>query len=194
MRNQTATRLSFCVICAILGFASIEPVRSAEQLVVLHDDSLSLNGVVIGEVSDQRAKLSLPALVEVLGTPNRTENHNHTHRTTWDTEGIQLEATEPESVPFAVLLQYAASDVNNQAIVPIGQFRGTLDCLGIELRAGEPLADREKILGAAGFNKQEASNATEMWSVRLPHWAVYLRLSAAGTIDSAVIRVLPDIY
>lgn len=194
MTHRPAMQLRLWIICIPVSFASIGLSTAAEHSAVLGNDTLSMNGVVIGEVSDGRARLSLPALVQALGTPDRSEVQAHTRRITWDSQGIQLEVTDRESTPFGLLFEYGIPDATSQAIIPNGQFRGTFDCLGVELRPDQPLPDRVRILAAAGFNKESGSNAAETWSVRLEHWAVFLRFSAAGTIDSAVIRVLPDIY
>jgi hypothetical protein len=69
-----------------------------------------------------------------------------------------------------------------------------LDCLGIKLDAGQHIADESTFLSAAGFKKDSGSASGEVWSLHLEHWAVFLHFSVSGTIDSAVIRVLPDIY
>lgn len=192
MIDRPGMRLWFWLIS--ICFTAIGPARAAEQSAVFGNDTLLLNGVVVGEVSDQRAKFSMPAFVQALGTPNRSEEHGHTERITWDSEGVQLEATERERAPFAVLFQYAEPDATNQGIIPTEPFRGTFDCLGIKLYLGEQIADRAGILTAAGFRMDSGSSSAETWSVQLKHWAVFLRFSAAGTIDSAVIRVVPDIY
>jgi hypothetical protein len=69
-----------------------------------------------------------------------------------------------------------------------------LDCLGIKLAAGQSIADLATSLSAAGFNKDSGSDCGEVRSLRLEHWAVFIRFSKSGAIDSAVICVLPDIY
>jgi hypothetical protein len=190
----SAMRLFFWLVCMSISLASIGPSSPAEEWAVFRNDILSLNGVAVGEVSDERGKLSLPAFVQALGTPNRSEVQGHTRRITWDTEGIQLEATARESTPFGVLFEYSVPDATNQGVIPNGQFRGTFDCLGIELHPGQPLPNRVRILTGAGFNNEYGSNATETWSLRLAHWTLFLLFSTSGSIDSAVIRVVPDIY
>jgi hypothetical protein len=194
MIHRPATQLCFWLICIAISVASIEPSKATELSAVFGNDTLSMNGVVIGEISEGRARLALPALVQALGTPDRSQVQGHTRRITWDNEGIQLETTDQESTAFAILFEFAKPDAVNQGIIPAAQYRGTFDCLGIELHPDQPLPDRIRILAAAGFSKESGSNAAETWSVRLEHWAVFLRFSAAGTIDSAVIRVLPDIF
>jgi hypothetical protein len=194
MIGRPAMQSYFWLICILISLESIGPSRAAEHSAVFGNDTLSINGVVIGEVSGGRATLSLPALIQALGPPNRTELQSHTRRITWDKEGIQLETTDRESTPFAVLFEFGTPNATNQGIIPSGRFRGTFDCLGIKLDAGAQIAERAGVLTAAGFNKEPGSTSAEAWAVRLEHWAVFLRFSAAGTIDSAVIRVLPDIY
>jgi hypothetical protein len=187
-------RSYFWLIWVPIAASAVAPCRAGDLSTVFAKNGLSLNGTVIGGVSDSRAKLSLSALVQALGTPNRTEVHGQTQRITWDDEGIQLEAMDQESTAFAILFEFATPDATNQGVVPSGNYRGTFDCLGIKLYAGEQIEDRARILIAAGFDKESGSNSVETWSLRLEHWVLYLRFSAAGTIDSAVIRVLPDIF
>jgi hypothetical protein len=192
--HRPAMRLYFWLICMPISLAAVGPSCAADLSAVFSNGSLSLNGTVVGDVSDNRAKLSLPALVQALGSPDRGEVQGHTRRITWDNEGIQLEATDRESTPFGLLFEFAKPDTANQGIIPTGQYRGTFDCLGIKLYLGDQLPDRVKILTTAGFNREFSPSQAETWSLRLPHWAVFLRFSEAGSIDSAVIRVLPDIY
>jgi hypothetical protein len=124
-------------------------------------------------------------------TFRRTAVQGQTQRITWDNDGIQLEATNPGSTPFAVLFNYAPPDAASQGITPNGQCQGTFDCIGIKLVSGQPLADQARILTAAGFAKEPTS--ADAWSLRQVHWGVYLRFTG-GVIDSVVIRILPDIY
>jgi hypothetical protein len=194
MIHRPAMQLCFWLMCISISVASIEPSKAAELSAVFGNDTVSMNDVVIGEVSEGRARLALPALVQALGTPDRSQVQGHTRRITWDNEGIQLEATDQESTPFAILFEFAKPHATNQGIIPTEQYRGTFDCLRIKLHSGEQIPDRIRTLAALGFNKEADSNSAETWSLRLIHWAVYLRFSADGTIDSAVIRVLPDIF
>jgi hypothetical protein len=82
----SAMRLFFWLVCMSISLASIGPSSPAEEWAVFRNDILSLNGVAVGEVSDERGKLSLPTFVQALGTPNRSEVQGHTRRITWDTE------------------------------------------------------------------------------------------------------------
>jgi len=185
-------RLYFYYIYATICFATVALAEPAAPSVVFRNETLSFNGVVVGEVKDGRSQISLPALVQVLGTPNRVESDNRTQRSTWDSNGIQLEATPRENAPFAILFQCAAPSEDNQGIIPAGRFGGTLDCVGIQLRFDQPISDRALLLSEAGFKREQGD--TETWSVRFAHWAVFLRFSPMGSIDSAVVRLLPDIY
>jgi hypothetical protein len=194
MIHRPAMQWWFGLICMSISVASIERSKAAELSAVFGNDTLSINGVVIGDLSEERSRLALPALVQALGTPDRDQVQGHTRRITWDNQGIQLEATDQETTPFAILFEFTKPDAANQGIIPTRPYRGTLDCLRIQLNSGEPIADRVKTLAALGFSKEADSNSTETWSLRLIHWAVYLRFSADGTIGSAVIRVLPDIF
>jgi hypothetical protein len=128
----------------------------------------------------------------VLGAPDRIETVGHTRRITWDDAGIQLETTARENAPFATLFQFSKPNITNQGVVPSGQYSGILNCLGIRLRAGELVEDRNGVLASAGFNRESEAKG-ELWSLRLEHWAVFLRFSD-GAIDSVVIRILPDIF
>jgi hypothetical protein len=130
-------------------------------------------------------------LSEILGAPSRTAIHGQTQRMTWDNDGIQLEATNPEGAPFGVLFNYTAADGATRGIIPSGSYQGTFDSIGIKLRSNQPLPDQTRVLTAAGFAQDP--NSAETWSLRLAHWAVYLRFTG-GVIDSVVIRILPDIY
>ena len=177
----------------LLSVAGAGRLTAADVSARFAHDTLSLNGIAVGEVNADRAVLSLPAFVQVLGTPTRSRVDGDTERLTWDTAGIQLEAMSREGVVFAVLFQFTGPDTN-QGIIPSGQYRGTFDCLGVALTAGEQNPDRIKLLSAAGFHQDSGSDSGETWSLRFEYWAVYLRFSAGGTIDSAVIRVQPDIY
>ena len=175
----------------MICLASLPSTSAAECTAVFGDETLSLNDVLVGEVKNERAQLSLPGFVQILGAPNRTEVDGQTQRITWDNDGIQLEATNPGSTPFAALFNYTAPDAATRGIIPSGSCQGTFDCLGIKLRSGQPLSDLARVLTAAGFVKDPTS--AETWSLRLAHWAVYLRFTS-GVIDSVVLRILPDIY
>jgi hypothetical protein len=172
---------------------SLAADRSAVLSAVLSNSGLNLNGLVAGDVAENRAKLSVAAFTQALGPPSRTRVDGHTERITWDDQGIQLEAIAQEGVPFAVLFEFANVDSTNQGLVPNQPYRGTLDCLGIKLDSSQHIADQVTLLSAAGFNRDSASVPGDVWSVRIEHWAVFLRFSSSGVIDSAVIRVLPDI-
>jgi hypothetical protein len=150
--------------------------------------------VAAGNIIDDRAKLSVAAFTQALGPPGRIRIDGRTQRFTWDDQGVQLEAIVQESVPFAVLFEFGNTDSTNQGLIPNRPYGGTLDCLGIKLYAGFQIAGQATFLSAAGFNKDSGSASGEVWSVRLEHWAVFLHFSNSGVIDSAVIRVLPDIY
>jgi hypothetical protein len=188
---SVARRYLFWRICIATFLAPLLSAGAAEHTAVFSNDALSLNGVVVGDVKDEHGQLSLPAFVQILGAPTRTAVHGQTQRITWDNDGIQLEATNPGSAPFAVLFSFTAPDAASQGIIPSGSYQGTFDSLGIKLRSGQPLPDQARVLAAAGFAKDPIS--AETWSLRLAHWAVYLRFTE-GVIDSVVIRILPDIY
>jgi hypothetical protein len=187
-------RLSASLVTILIFAAGVARCPAADLSAVFSDAGLKLNGVVIGKIVEDRAKLSVAAFTQALGPPSRTRVDGRTERMTWDDDGIQLEAIAQESAPFAVLFEFANADATNQGLIPNQPYRGTLDCLGIELAAGQHIAGQETFLSAAGFNKDSGSAAAQEWSLRLEHWAVFLRFSASGAIDSAVIRVLPDIY
>ena len=179
----------------ILIFAvGVEPSAGADPSAVLTQAGLTLNSVDVGNVVDDRAKLSVAAFMQTLGPPTRVRVDGRTQRFTWDDEGVQLEAIAPESTPFAVLFEFANPDSTNQAVKPSQPYQGTFNCLGIRLSTGQRIDGQATLLSAAGFNKDSASASGQMWSLRLEHWAVFLQFSATGAIDSAVIRVLPDIY
>jgi len=161
---------------------------------VLTQAGLTLNNVDVGNIVDDRAKLSVAALTQTLGPPTRVRLDGRTQRFTWDDEGIQLEAIAPENTAFALLFEFATPDSTGQAIKPSQPYRGALDCLGIRLSAGQRIDDQTTSFSSAGFNKDSGSASGQMWSLRLDHWAVFLQFSATGALDSAVIRVLPDIY
>lgn len=180
---------------AILIFAAAaERSLAAAPSVVLTNFGLTLNNVGVGSVIDDRAELSLSAFMQTLGPPDRSRVDGRTQRITWDDKGIQLEAIAPESTAFAVLFQFANHDSTNQAVIPSQPYQGTFNCGGVSLSAGERIERQATFLAAAGFNKNSESASGQMWSLRLEHWEVFLQFSAAGTIDSAVVRVLPDLY
>jgi hypothetical protein len=181
----------FWCICIVTFLASLLSTDAAEHTAVFGNETLWLSDVVVGEVKDERAQLSLPAFVQVLGAPSRTAVEGQTQRITWDNDGIQLEATNPGGAPFAVLLNYTAPDAATRGIIPNGSYQGTFDSFGIKLRSSQPLLDGARVLTAAGFAEDPIS--AETWSLRLAHWAVYLRFTR-GVIDSVVVRILPDIY
>ena len=182
-------------LVTILVFAAAAAQSSAADLsAAFGSEGLRLNGVIAGNIVEDRAKLSVAALTQALGSPSRTRVDGRTQRITWDDEGIQLEAIAQESVPFAILFEFGNGDSTNQGLIPNQPYRGTLDCLGIKLYAGLQIAGQTTFLSAAGFNKESGSASGELWSLRLEHWAVFLQFSDSGVIDSAVIRVLPDIY
>ena len=182
-------------LIAISIFAvMVERSSAADLSSVLTQAGLTLNNASVGNVVDNRAKLSVTALIQTLGPATRVRVDGRTQRFTWDDEGIQLEAIAPESTPFAILFEFADPDTTDQVVKPSQPYRGTFNCLGIRLSAGQRIDDQASLLSAAGFNKDSGSASGQMWSLRLEHWAVFLRFSASGAIDSAVIRVLPDIY
>ena len=187
-------RLCAWLVTILIFAAGVAWSRAADLSAVLSNAGLKLNGVVVGNTLENRAKLSVPAFTQALGPPSRTRVDGRTQRITWDDDGIQLEAIAQESIPFAVLFEFANVDSTNQGLIPSQPYRGTLDCLGIKLEAGQSIADLAPSLSAAGFNKDSGSDSCEVWSLRLEHWAVFMRFSKSGAIDSAVIRVLPDIY
>lgn len=186
-----AGRTRFWGICISTFLVSLISTGAAGHTAVLANDTLSLNQTLVGEVKDGRVQLSLPAFVQTLGAPSRTAVQGQTQRITWESDGIQLEATNPGSTPFGVLFNYTAPDAASQGVAPSGQYQGTFDCIGIKLRSGQPLPDQARTLTDAGFAKDPTS--PDAWSLRLTHWAVYLRFTG-GVIDSVVIRILPDIY
>lgn len=187
-------RLRASLVIVLIFAAGVARCLAADQSAVFSNAGLRLNGVVAGNIVEDRANLSVAAFMQTLGPPSRTRVDGRTQRITWDDEGIQLEAIAQESVPFAVLFEFANPDSTNQGLVPSQRYRGTLDCLGIRLYAGQQLAGQATYLSAAGFNKDVGPASGEVWSLHVEHWAVFLRFSNSGVIDSAVIRVLPDIY
>jgi hypothetical protein len=179
----------------VLIFAAEKERSSAADLsAVFTNAGLTLNSTAVGNVVNDRAELSVPAFMQTLGPPARTLVDGRTQRFTWDGEGVQLETIAPESIPFAVLFQFGNSDSTNQGIIPSQPYRGTFNCLGISLSAGTQIEGQAPLLSAGGFNRNSGSASGETWARRLEHWAVFLHFSASGAIDSAVIRVLPDIY
>jgi hypothetical protein len=181
-------------LIAISIFAvTVERSSAADLSAVLTQTRLTLNCVSVGAVVDNRAKLSVPAFMQTLGPAARVRVDGRTQRFTWDDEGIQVEAIAPESTPFAILFEFDP-DATDQAVKPSQTYRGTFNCLGIRLSAGQRIDDQASLLSDAGFNKDSGSASGQMWSLRLEHWAVFVQFSASGVIDSAVIRVLPDIY
>lgn len=187
-------RLRASLVTILIFTAGMAPSPAADLSAVFSSEGLRLNGVVAGNIVEDRAKLSVAAFTQALGPTSRMRVDGRTQRFTWDDDGVQLEAIVQESVPFAVLFEFGSADSINQGLVPNQPFRGTLDCLGIKLYAGLQIAGQATFLSAAGFNKDSGSASGEVWSVRLEHWAVFLHFSDSGVIDSAVIRVLPDIY
>ena len=187
-------RVRSLLVTILIFAAGILQSPAADLSAVFSGAGLRLNGVVAGNIVEDRAKLLVAAFTQALGPPSRIRVDGNTQRITWDDEGIQLEAIAQESVPFAVLFEFANVDSNNQGLLPNQLYRGTLDCLGIKLYAGQQIASQATFLSAAGFNKDSGSASGDVWSLRLEHWAVFLHFSASGAIDSAVIRVLPDIY
>jgi len=187
-------RLGTSFFTILIFAAGVGRSPAADLSAVFSNAGLKLNGVVAGNIVEDRAKLSVPAFTQALGPPSRSRVDGRTQRITWDDEGIQLEAIAPEGAPFSVLFEFENVDSTDQGLIPNQVYRGTLDCLGIKLAAGQQIADKVTFLSGAGFDKDSGSAAAEEWSLRLEHWAVFLRFSASGAIDSAVIRVLPDIY
>jgi hypothetical protein len=187
-------RLRASLVTILIFAAGVVRSPAADLSAVFSSAGLRLNGVAAGNIVEDRAKLSVAAFMQALGPPSRMRVDGRTQRFTWDDGGVQLEAIVQESVPFAVLFEFANVDSTNQGLIPNQPYRGTLDCLGIKLYAGLQIAGQATFLSAAGFNKDSRSASGEVWSVRLEHWAVFLHFSASGVIDSAVIRVLPDIY
>lgn len=182
-------------LIAILIFATgIGRSSAGDVSAVFTNAGLTLNDVHAGTIVNDRAKLSVAAFTQALGPPSRMRVDGRTQRITWDDQGIQLEAIAQESVVFAVLFEFANVDSTNQGLIPNQPYRGNLDCLGIRLDAGQQIASQATFLSAAGFNKEAGSASGEVWSLRLEHWAVFLQFSASGAIDSAVIRVLPDVF
>lgn len=181
-------------VAILILAAAGERSLAADLSVVLTNFGLTLNNVGVGSVVDDRAELSPSAFMQTLGPPDRSRVDRRTQRITWDDKGIQLEAIAPEGTAFAVLFQFANHDSTNQAVIPSQPYQGTFKCNGVSLSAGERIEAQATLLAAAGFNKNSESASGQMWSLRLEHWEVFLRFSAAGTIDSAVVRVLPDLY
>jgi hypothetical protein len=187
-------RLRASLVTILIFAAGVVRSPAADLSAVFSSAGLRLNGVAAGNIVEDRAKLSVAAFMQALGPPSRIRVDGRTQRFTWDDEGVQLEAIAQESVPFAVLFEFGNVDSTNQGLIPNRPYRGTLDCLGVRLDAGLQIAGQATFLSAAGFNKDFGSVSGEVWSVRLEHWAVFLHFSNSGVIDSAVIRVLPDIY
>ena len=187
-------RLRASLVTILIFAVGVARSSAADLSAVFNSAGLRLNGVVAGNIVEDRAKLSVAAFTQALGPPGRVRADGRTQRFTWDDEGVQLEAIVQESVPFAVLFEFGNVDSTNQGLIPNQPYRGTLDCLGIKLYAGLQIAAQATSLSAAGFNKDPGSASGEVWSRRLEHWAVFLHFSNSGVIDSAVIRVLPDIY
>jgi hypothetical protein len=186
--------LKIWIICLSFPIVSVRPARAADLSAVFTQDNLSVNAVMVGEVKQNRSVLSLPALVQALGPPSRSQVKGGTRRISWDEAGIQLEATAQESTPFALFFEFGGANAENQGVVPSGQYEGTLDCLGIKLHPSVQIAEVKSPLASAGFNHESGSTAAESWSVRLEHWTAFLRFSANGELDSAVIRILPDLF
>jgi hypothetical protein len=188
-------RPDFLIICIALVVASARPLAAAELSAVFTGDNFSLNSVLVGEVKEGRSTLSLAALVQALGAPNRTQvQGGATQRITWDEAGIQLETSFNESTPFALLIEFGKPSTADQGVVPSGQFSGILDCLGIKLRGQDRIGSVRSLLTLAKFNREPRPGGAESWSLQLEHWSIYLLFTADGTIDSAVIRVLPDLF
>jgi hypothetical protein len=181
-------------LVSILIFTAGVASPAADLSAVFSDAGIRLNGVVAGDIVEDRAKLSVAAFTQALGPTSRIRVDGRTQRFTWDDEGVQLETIVQESVPFAVLFEFGNVDATNQGLIPNKPYRGTLDCLGIKLYTGLQIAGQATFLSAAGFKKDSGSASGEVWSHRLEHWAVFLQFSNSGVIDSAVIRVLPDFY
>jgi hypothetical protein len=187
-------RFRASLVTILIFAAGVARTPAADLSAVFNNTGLRLSGVVVGNIVEDRAKLSVAAFMQALGPPSRMRVDGRTQRFTWDDEGVQLEAIVQESVPFAVLFEFANVDSTNQGLIPNQPYRGTLDCLGIKLYAGLQTVGQATFLSAAGFNKDSGSASGEVWAVRLEHWVVFLHFSNSGVIDSAVIRVLPDIY
>jgi len=182
------------VICISFLIATVGPSQAGDLSAVLTRDNVSLNAVVVGEVKENRSILSLPGLVQALGVPSRTQVQGGTERITWDEAGIQLEATAPEMTPFALFFAFGRAYAGEQGVVPSGHYGGAFDCLGIKLRAAKRIEDLKSQLAAARFNQGSPSNGKESWSIELEHWTIFLQFNADGTIDSAVVRVRPDMF
>src|SRR5260370_42420643 len=73
MTHRPAMQLCFWILCIPVSLASIGLSRAAEDSAVFGNDTLSMNGVVIGEVSDGSARLSLTSLVQALRTSARND-------------------------------------------------------------------------------------------------------------------------
>jgi hypothetical protein len=192
--HYRSMRLRASLVTILIFAAGTVRSSAADLSAVFSSAGLRLNGVVAGNIVENRAKLSVAAFTQALGATSRIRVDGRTQRFTWDDEGVQLEAIAQESIPFAVLFEFGNVDSTNQGLIPKEPYHGTLDCLGIKLYAGLQIAGQETFLSAAGFNKDSGSASGEVWSLRLDHWAVFLQFSNSGVIDSAVIRVLPDIY
>jgi hypothetical protein len=173
-------RLCAWLITILIFGVGVARSRAADLSSVFSNAGLKLNGVVVGNSLESWAKLSVPAFAQVLGPPSRTRVDGGTLRITWDDDGIQLEAIAQESIPFAVLFEFANVDSSNQGLIPSQPYTGTLDCLGIKLEAGQSIADLATSLSAAGFNKDSGSDCGEVRSLRLEHWAVFIRFSKSG--------------
>ena len=182
------------LITVFIFAAEVERSSAADLSAAFTSDGLTLNSVGVGNVVNDRAELSVPAFMQTLGPPARTLVDGRTQRLTWDAEGIQLETMAPESIPFAVLFQFGNADSTNQGIIPSQPYRGTFDCLGISLSAGQQIDGQAASLSASGFVRESRSASGETWSRRLEHWVMFIHFSGSGAIDSAVIRILPDIY
>jgi hypothetical protein len=187
-------RLRAAFVTILIFAVGISRSPAADLSAVLNNAGLKLNDIVAGNITENRAQLSVAAFTQALGSPSRTRVDGRTQRITWDDAGIQLEAVAQESLPFAVLFEFANVDSTDQGLIPNQPYRGTLDCFGIKLGAGQHTADQATLLSAAGFTKDSGSVSGEVWSLHAEHWAVFLRFSATGEIASAVIRILPDIY
>jgi hypothetical protein len=186
--------LKIWILCLSFLIVPVRPARGADLSAVFTQDNLSVNAVMVGEVKQNRSVLSLPALVQALGAPSRSQVKGGTRRISWDEAGIQLEATAQESTPFALFFEFCGANAEDQGVVPSGQYEGTLDCLGIKLHPSVQIANVKSLLASAGFNHESGSTPAESWSIRLEHWAAFLQFSANGELDSAVIRVLPDLF
>jgi hypothetical protein len=147
-------RLRASLVTVVIFAAGAGRAPAADLSAAFNHAGLTLNGVVAGSIVEDRAKLSVAAFTQALGPPSRVRIDGRTQRINWDDEGIQLEALAQESVLFAVLFQFGNSDSTNQSLLPNQPYRGTLDCLGIKLDAGQQVAGESKFLSAAGFKKR----------------------------------------